>query len=149
MSPQTPCCSVDRTCPLRSGRGALLASERALWPITVGQSARVSDICLKRNRKQNMTATLICNSDGIFTGLPGDAMRATGAIRVLDGRIAAIGDLAPEPGEEIIDASGCVILSGSRVDAPPSVSEHPQGCARRHESAADGLAAFGPAFLLA
>src|SRR5258708_7424751 len=40
-------------------------------------------------------------------------------------------------------------LSGSRIDAPPSVSEHPQGCARRHEPAADGLVAFGAAFLLA
>src|SRR5712672_69718 len=59
-----------------------------------------------------MTSMLIRNADGIFTGLPGDAMRATGAIRVLDGRIAAIGDLAPEPGEEIIDASGCVIYPG-------------------------------------
>ena len=59
-----------------------------------------------------MTSTLICNSDGIFTGLPGDAMRTTGAIRVLNGRIAAIGDLASEPGEEIIDASGCVIYPG-------------------------------------
>jgi len=59
-----------------------------------------------------MTSTLICNSDGIFTGLLGDAMRATGAIRILNGRIAAMGDLAPEPGEEIIDASGCVIYPG-------------------------------------
>jgi cytosine/adenosine deaminase-related metal-dependent hydrolase len=59
-----------------------------------------------------MTSMLIRGADGIFTGLPGDAMRATGAIRVRDGRIAAIGDLAPEPGEEIIDASGCVIYPG-------------------------------------
>src|SRR5215475_13650299 len=59
-----------------------------------------------------MTSTLICNSYGIFTGLLGDAMRATGAIRILNGRIAAIGDLAPEPGEEIIDARGCVIYPG-------------------------------------
>src|SRR5258708_5727969 len=59
-----------------------------------------------------MTSMLIRDADGIFTGLPGDAMRATGAIRVIDGRIAAIGNLAPEPGEEIIDASGCVIYPG-------------------------------------
>src|ERR1700730_12057565 len=59
-----------------------------------------------------MTSTLIRNADGIFTGLPGDAMRASGAIRISDGRIAAIGDLAPEPGEKIIDASGCVIYPG-------------------------------------
>jgi cytosine/adenosine deaminase-related metal-dependent hydrolase len=56
--------------------------------------------------------TLIRGADGIFTGLPGDAMRATGAIRVVDGRIAAIGDLAPLPGEDVIDASGCVIYPG-------------------------------------
>ncbi|HKD25805.1 MAG TPA: amidohydrolase family protein [Xanthobacteraceae bacterium] len=59
-----------------------------------------------------MTSTLICNSDGIFTGLPGDAMRTRGAIRIRNGRIAAMGDLDPEPGEEIIDASGCVIYPG-------------------------------------
>jgi cytosine/adenosine deaminase-related metal-dependent hydrolase len=59
-----------------------------------------------------MTSLLIRNADGIFTGLPGDAMRATGAIRVRDGRIAAIGDLAPEPGERIFDAAGCVIYPG-------------------------------------
>jgi cytosine/adenosine deaminase-related metal-dependent hydrolase len=59
-----------------------------------------------------MTSLLIRDAVGIFTGLPADAMRATGAIRVRDGRIAAIGDLAPEPGEQIIDASGCVIYPG-------------------------------------
>ena len=45
-----------------------------------------------------MTAMLIRGADGIFTGLPGEAMRASGSIRVVDGRIAAIGDLAPTPG---------------------------------------------------
>jgi cytosine/adenosine deaminase-related metal-dependent hydrolase len=59
-----------------------------------------------------MTSLLIRNADGIFTGLPGDAMRAAGAIRVRDGRIDAIGDLAPEPGEQVIDAAGCVIYPG-------------------------------------
>jgi cytosine/adenosine deaminase-related metal-dependent hydrolase len=59
-----------------------------------------------------MTSTLIRGADGIFTGLPGDAMRARGAIRVADGRIAAIGELSPEPGERIIDASGRVIYPG-------------------------------------
>ncbi len=59
-----------------------------------------------------MTSMLIRGADGIFTGLPGEAMRATGAIRVVDGRIAAIGELAPRPGEAIIDASGCVIYPG-------------------------------------
>ncbi len=59
-----------------------------------------------------MTSMLIRGADGIFTGLPGDAMRATGAIRVVDGRIAAIGALSPQPGERIIDATGCVIYPG-------------------------------------
>ena len=56
--------------------------------------------------------TLIRGAEGIFTGLPGDAMRAHGAIRIADGRIAAIGALTPEPGEQVIDASGCVIYPG-------------------------------------
>ncbi|MEA2945834.1 MAG: hypothetical protein QOI40_1164, partial [Alphaproteobacteria bacterium] len=59
-----------------------------------------------------MTSMLIQNADGIFTGLPGAAMRATGAIRVRDGRIAAVGVLARQPGEEVVDASGCVIYPG-------------------------------------
>jgi cytosine/adenosine deaminase-related metal-dependent hydrolase len=44
--------------------------------------------------------------------MPGDAMRATGAIRVRDGRISAIGDLTAEPGERIVDAAGCVVYPG-------------------------------------
>jgi 8-oxoguanine deaminase len=59
-----------------------------------------------------MTSTLIRGADGIFTGLPGDAMRARGSIRIADGRIAAIGELDAEPGERIIDASRCVIYPG-------------------------------------
>jgi cytosine/adenosine deaminase-related metal-dependent hydrolase len=56
--------------------------------------------------------TLIQGAEGIFTGLPGEAMRATGAIRIADGRIAEIGALMPQPGEQVIDASGCVIYPG-------------------------------------
>lgn len=55
---------------------------------------------------------LIENAAGIFTALPGDAMRATGSIRIADGRIAAIGRLTREPGERVIDATGCVIYPG-------------------------------------
>jgi 8-oxoguanine deaminase len=55
---------------------------------------------------------LIDNAEGIFTALPGDAMRATGAIRIVDGRIAAIGRLTAEPGERVLDASGCVVYPG-------------------------------------
>ena len=46
-----------------------------------------------------MTSTLIQGAEGIFTGLPGEAMRAAGAIRIADGRIAAVGPIEPEPGE--------------------------------------------------
>ena len=59
--------------------------------------------------------TLIQNAQGIFTGLPGEAMRAKGAIRIADCRIAAIGALERQDGEEVIDASGCVIFSPSGV----------------------------------
>jgi cytosine/adenosine deaminase-related metal-dependent hydrolase len=56
--------------------------------------------------------TLIQAAAGIFTGLPGEAMRTSGSIRVSNGRIAAIGALEREHGEAIIDASGCVIYPG-------------------------------------
>src|SRR5579859_5206417 len=59
-----------------------------------------------------MTPMLIRSAEGIFTGLPGEAMRASGSIRVVDGRIAAIGELEPAPGENIINASSCVIYPG-------------------------------------
>lgn len=59
-----------------------------------------------------MTSTLIQGAEGIFTGLAGGAMRAQGAIRMSEGRIEAIGDLAPRPGERVIDASGCVVYPG-------------------------------------
>jgi cytosine/adenosine deaminase-related metal-dependent hydrolase len=55
---------------------------------------------------------LIENAEGIFTALPGDAMRTKGSIRVVDGRIAAVGRLARERDEAAIDASGCVIYPG-------------------------------------
>ena len=59
-----------------------------------------------------MTDFLIADADAILTGRTGDTARAQGAIRVRGGRIAAIGDLAPEPGERIVDASGCVVAPG-------------------------------------
>ncbi|MBO4220884.1 amidohydrolase family protein [Bradyrhizobium neotropicale] len=59
-----------------------------------------------------MTAMLIENAVGIFTGLPGAAMRATGAVRIRDGVIAEIGALEPQPDEQRIDARGCVIYPG-------------------------------------
>jgi cytosine/adenosine deaminase-related metal-dependent hydrolase len=59
-----------------------------------------------------MTTLLIENADGIFTGRPGAAMRTTGSIRIRDGVIAAIGKLTAEPGEQRLDARGCVIYPG-------------------------------------
>jgi len=59
-----------------------------------------------------MTAMLIDNAAGIFTGLPGAAMRTAGQIRIRDGVIVAIGALAPEPGEQRLDARGGVVYPG-------------------------------------
>lgn len=57
-----------------------------------------------------MSSFLIRNATALLTGLKGDAARAKGTdLRVRDGRIAAIGTLAPEPGERRIDATDCVI----------------------------------------
>lgn len=57
-----------------------------------------------------MTGFLIRNAAAILTGLPGDAARAKGPdLRVRDGEVAAIGRLAPEPGEQQVDATGCVV----------------------------------------
>jgi cytosine/adenosine deaminase-related metal-dependent hydrolase len=59
-----------------------------------------------------MTAALIENSAGIFTGLPGAAMRSRGDIRIRDGVIVEIGVLTPQPGEQRLDARGGVIYPG-------------------------------------
>ncbi len=59
-----------------------------------------------------MTSTLIKGAIGIMTGLKGPAGRRTGDIRVAGGRIAALGDLSPLPGERVIDAAGCVVYPG-------------------------------------
>jgi cytosine/adenosine deaminase-related metal-dependent hydrolase len=59
-----------------------------------------------------MTDFLIRGAKGILTGLEGEDARAAGDIRVRAGRIAALGDLAPEPGERVIDAASCVVLPG-------------------------------------
>jgi cytosine/adenosine deaminase-related metal-dependent hydrolase len=59
-----------------------------------------------------MTALLIENATGIFTGLPGAAMRTEGSIRVRDGVIVAMGALQGEPDERRLDARDCVIYPG-------------------------------------
>ena len=61
-----------------------------------------------------MNDLLIRGADHLWTGLRGAAMRATGGkdLRVRGGVITAIGTLAPEPGERVLDAAGCVIYPG-------------------------------------
>lgn len=59
-----------------------------------------------------MSSFLIQGAEGILTGLLDDAARTSGSVRVRDGKIAEIGALQPEPGEEIVDASGCVVTPG-------------------------------------
>jgi len=58
-----------------------------------------------------MSDFLITN---IAYGLTGDAKgtRLSGGIRVRDGLIAEIGDLTPEPGEAVVDATGTVVTPG-------------------------------------
>ena len=57
-----------------------------------------------------MSDVLIRNAAAILTGRRGDGARASGPdIRIRDGRIAAIGGLAPEAGEATVDATDCVV----------------------------------------
>jgi 8-oxoguanine deaminase len=60
-----------------------------------------------------MTSFLIRNANAIMTGLPGARARAGGSdIRVVGGVITAVGNLAPEPGEAVHDATDCVVYPG-------------------------------------
>jgi cytosine/adenosine deaminase-related metal-dependent hydrolase len=47
-----------------------------------------------------------------MTGLPGAAARAHGDVAIEDGVITAVGDVAAAPGDQVVDASGCVIYPG-------------------------------------
>src|SRR5690606_13318081 len=56
------------------------------------------------------TNWLIRNASAILTGLSGNQARHAGPdIRIVDGRIAALGALKPQTGEAVIDARDCVI----------------------------------------
>jgi len=56
-----------------------------------------------------MSTLLIRNLQAIMTGLPGSAARHAGPDMRIDGdTIAAIGRLAPLPGERVLDATDCV-----------------------------------------
>lgn len=61
-----------------------------------------------------MTDLLLRGAAAAITGLDGAASRLPAGtdIRVRAGVIAAIGTLAPEPGETVIDARGCVVYPG-------------------------------------
>ncbi|MNO51160.1 Isoxanthopterin deaminase [compost metagenome] len=53
---------------------------------------------------------LVRNASAILTGLSGAAARHAGPdIRIIDGRIAAIGALQALPGERMLDATDCVV----------------------------------------
>ena len=60
-----------------------------------------------------MSTTLLRNATAMITGLPGAAARHAGPdLRIEGARIAAIGQLAPLPGETVLDATDCVIYPG-------------------------------------
>jgi 8-oxoguanine deaminase len=57
---------------------------------------------------------LIANASAVMSGLPGDNARLAGPDLRVDehGRISAIGKLAPQPNERVLDASDCVVYPG-------------------------------------
>ncbi len=61
-----------------------------------------------------MNNLLIHGASHLYTGLPGAAMHSSAGadVRVRGGVITAIGQLTPEPGEDVINARGCVIYPG-------------------------------------
>lgn len=66
------------------------------------------------NASAGQSSLLIRGAEALFTGLAGEAMRATGGrdLRIIRGCIAEIGRLEALPGERLLDASGCVIYPG-------------------------------------
>jgi len=61
-----------------------------------------------------MNDLLIRGATSLMTGKRGAAARRSGGndVRVRNGLITAIGTLQPEPGERLIDASGCIVYPG-------------------------------------
>lgn len=58
----------------------------------------------------SQTSLLISNAHSILTGRTDDGGRATGPdIRIVDGRILAIGKLTALPGERVLDATDCMV----------------------------------------
>lgn len=59
-----------------------------------------------------MNDTVLRGAIGMLTGLTGPAERATGDLRIRDGRILALGDVGSQPGDTVLDARGCVVTPG-------------------------------------
>ena len=61
-----------------------------------------------------MTDLLVRGAAYLMTGRRGASARATTGtdLRIRDGVIVATGTLAPQPGERVLDASGCVVYPG-------------------------------------
>jgi cytosine/adenosine deaminase-related metal-dependent hydrolase len=59
-----------------------------------------------------MSDTVIRGAMGILTGRSGAFERTTGDVRISNGRIAAIGAVTAQPGDTVVDASGCVLTPG-------------------------------------
>lgn len=59
-----------------------------------------------------MTDLLIANIAHGLTGRLGAGERFSGALRIQGGKIAAMGDLRPRPGERVVDAAGAVVMPG-------------------------------------
>ncbi|QPM88817.1 amidohydrolase family protein [Pseudooceanicola algae] len=55
---------------------------------------------------------LITHISDCLTGRLGDGERFSGAIRIEGGKITEMGALTPRPGEEVLDATGCVVIPG-------------------------------------
>ena len=63
-----------------------------------------------RSASEGQRSLLIRGAAAILTGRKGALARSQGNdIRIKDGLIAAIGDLSPEPEEQVLDASACVV----------------------------------------
>jgi len=59
-----------------------------------------------------MRDTVLRGAIGILTGQTGAFERMSGDIRITGGRIAAIGEVAAQPGDTVLDVSGCVLTPG-------------------------------------
>ena len=59
-----------------------------------------------------MSDTVLAGAIGILTGRTGAFERTSGDVRISNGCIAAIGEVGVQPGDTVVDASGCVLTPG-------------------------------------